>query len=77
MIKKRTSYCEPEKNVTAKGNSKQNNETKTMKQTPCIRGTERRPIWQKCNMARHCALTYIFSFILPYKHETDSIIPIL
>lgn len=38
MIKKRTRYCEPEKNVTAKGNSKQNNETKTMKQTPCIRG---------------------------------------
>lgn len=47
MIKRRTSYCEPKKNVTAKGNSKQNNETKRMKQTPGIRGTEWRPIRKK------------------------------
>lgn len=72
---KESAIIEPEKNITATGNStKQWN-----KHTPCIRGIERRPIWQKCSLARHCALTYIFSFIPPYNRMRQAVLlsPIL
>ena len=66
-VLKESAIIEPEKNITARGNSIE----QWNKHTTLIRGTESRLMWQKCSLT-DTVLRHIFSHLFLY--ETGSII---